>query len=119
MAVQAGVSSKKIVENRPRGAGLDIISGFMEKMGKLEIVSGSAHWVQDFDGKKTVFNLDFIFPGTYLLPEIDIEFKKNENPSMVKDFGEIQSHLFGEIKTRKGRKDATTDSDAIQGGKDR
>lgn len=72
-AVQIGVSSRKYAEHRPRGAGLDVIKGFMANMGRFEIVSGEGRWIQGRGGIVTTEVLPFAFPGSCLLLSFEIE----------------------------------------------
>lgn len=72
-AVESGISSRKRIEKRARGVGLDVIRGFMKRMGRLEIVSGAGRWVQEPGGRVSTEHLPFQFPGSYLLFNFEVE----------------------------------------------
>jgi hypothetical protein len=72
-AVESGVSSRRKIEQRARGAGLDVIRGFMKRMGRLEIVSGAGRWIQEAGGRVNAERLPFQFPGSYLLFNFEVE----------------------------------------------
>lgn len=84
-AVESGISSRRKIEQRARGAGLDVIRGFMEMMGRLEIVSGTGYWTQEPGGRVRTEHLSFRFPGSYLLLSFEIERLKRYGEEMELD----------------------------------
>jgi len=84
-AVESGVSSLRKIDQRPRGAGLDVIRGFMKRMGTLEIVSGAGRWVSDPKGRVQTDRLPVSFPGSYLLLNLEIQRLKDYSEELAED----------------------------------
>ncbi|MCE5312697.1 MAG: hypothetical protein LLF86_06040 [Nitrospiraceae bacterium] len=70
-AVQEGVSSKKIIENKVRGVGLTNISGFIKNRGALHIISYNGTWYQDHSGKITTRSINCPLHGVCVNLSID------------------------------------------------